>query len=397
MQTMSWINTKPMEEKIKFIRAWQSGQYTVSDLCNAHNISRTTGHRLIRKFNQEGEKCFFEKSKCPKNIPNKTSPKIEKAIIKLRKKYKLWGARKLMKLLEQQIPINQIPSETTVNAILKRNGFVKARRKRGHKVEKLNPKFDPNSCNEIWSADYKGKFRLGNKRYCNPLTICDSKSRFLFTSKGHYNPTYKAVKQEFTRVFKKYGLPVFMHTDNGSPFGSIQAIQRFSKLPYWLIDLGIHPVFSDPGCPQQNGRHERMHKDLKAFCVNPPRATLRKQQILMDKFVKEYNEVRPHEALDMFTPKQIHQLSNKTFPVKIIDYDYPFDFKKLKVSKNGTLRWGAYQWVYISRGAIQRIIGIQEIGNGIWKVFYRNVFLGYFDEKLINRKEQYLKLSKIIV
>ncbi len=394
---MSWTNTNPMEEKIKFIRAWQSGQYTVSDLCNAHNISRTTGHRLIRKFNQEGEKCFFEKSKGPKNIPNKTNPKIEKAIIKLRKKHKLWGARKLMKLLEKKFNLNQIPSETTVNAILKRNGFVKARKRRPHKIEKLNPKFDPSNCNEIWSADYKGKFRLGNKRYCHPLTICDSKSRFLFTSKGHYNPTYKAVKEEFTRVFKKYGLPLFMHTDNGTPFGSIQAIQRFSKLSYWLIDLGIHPIFSDPGCPQQNGRHERMHKDLKAFCANPPLSTLRKQQTLMDNFVKEYNEIRPHESLDMFTPKQIHQTSNRKFPKKIPDYDYPYDFKKLKVSKNGTLRWGAYQWVYISRGAVQKIIGIQEIGNGIWKVFYRNVFLGYFDEKLINRKEQYLKLSKIIV
>ena len=391
---MSWQKTSPMEEKKKFIRMWQSGDYTVTELCNSHNISRTIGHKLIKSYKEKGELCFLEKSRRPRNIPHKTPLIIEEAIVNLRKKHKHWGARKLMKLLEGEFHVEEIPSETTVNSILKRNGLVNEVKRRGHRVKKLNPKFDPSNCNEIWSADYKGKFRLGNKRYCHPLTISDSKSRYLFSSKGHYHPTYKSVKEEFRRVFREYGLPEHLHTDNGVPFGSMQSVQRFSRLSYWLIDIGVYPLFSDPGCPQQNGRHERMHKDLKASCTNPAASTLRKQQLLMDDFLEEYNLVRPHEALGMLTPGSVHVKSSRIYPERVLDYDYPYDYKVLKVTKNGSIRWGAYNWVYISTGAMRKYIGVKEIGDGIWKVYYRHVYLGSFDEKLLKDKEQYLKLIK---
>jgi hypothetical protein len=241
------------------------------------------------------------------------------------------------------------------------------------------------------------EIRPGLRQHQTLGTICDSYSRYLFTSKGHYYPTYKAVKEEFKRVFKAYGMPVYMHTDNGVPFGSMQSIQRYSQLSYWLIDLGIYPLFSDPGCPQQNGRHERMHRDLKAYCTQPVSSTLTKQQAVMDRFVGEYNEVRPHEALKMETPGSIHERSSRSYPEKIVAYDYPWSFRKLKVTKNGAIRWGAYNWVYISRGAIKKYVGLEELENGIWKVYYRDVVLGYFDESKIESKEQHLKLSKTIV
>ena len=231
---------------------------------------------------------------------------MEPAIVQLRNKHPNWGARKLRVLLKKKETNKNIPSETTINAILKRNNLITSNRRRNPKEGKLFPKFDPLLPNEIWSADYKGKFKIGNKRYCWSLTICDSNSRLILGISCHYRPDYISVKQGYTRVFRKYGLPEFMHTDNGTPFASMRSPRRFSRLCYWLVDQGITPVFSDPASPQQNGRHERMHKDLKAYCKHRVQNTLSKQQKVMDDFLEEYNNVRPHEALKMETPSSVH-------------------------------------------------------------------------------------------
>ncbi len=394
---MSWQKTSVMQEKEQFIKMWESGSYFFNSLCERFGISRTTGYHLIKQYEKYGEAVFAGRSKRPLRIPHKTPIKIEKAIVRLRKKHKNWGARKIRKLLELEFSKKEIPSETTVNAILKRNDLIKKKRRRPEKAGRLNPKFDPLACNEIWSSDYKGHFKINNGRYCYPLTVCDSKSRFILGISCHYKATYSAVKQAYIRIFRQYGLPQYMHTDNGSPFGSIQAVCRFSRLCYWLIDQGVRPVFSDPGCPQQNGRHERMHKDLKAYCQTRIATTLSKQQKVMDEFRQEYNQVRPHESLDLQTPKAVHVKSSREYIERKVAYDYPIDYKVYKVTKSGAIRWGAYHWIYISRAAIKRYIGVEEVGNGIWNVYYRNVLLGCFDEKLLTDKEQYLRLFKIEV
>ena len=178
---------------------------------------------------------------------------------------------------------------------------------------------------------------------------------------------------------------------------SIRSPKRFSKLCYWLIDNGIMPVFSDPGCPQQNGRHERMHKDLKAYCKYDIQNTLSKQQEVMDRFRLEYNQVRPHESLDMKTPNHVHVKSIRQYSEKILQYDYPLHFRVTKVCVNGAARWGAYNWLIVSNAAKGRYVGAEEIGNGIWNVYYRDVLLGYFDEKGIKAKETYLHINKLKV
>lgn len=376
---------------------WQSGNYTMTSLCDRFNISRTTGHKLVKRFLDEGESCLKVNSTRPLTSPNKTSKKVEDAIIKLRKKYSDWGARKLKVLLERKVINENIPSETTINCILKRNNLITSKRRRNPKEGKLFPKFDPSAPNEIWSADYKGKFKIGNKRYCWPLTICDSNSRIILGIDCHYRPDYKSVKQSYIRAFREYGMPEFMHTDNGTPFGSIRSPKRFSRLCYWLIDQGIVPVFSDPASPQQNGRHERMHKDLKAYCRHKIKMTLSKQQIVMNEFMTEYNTIRPHESLNMRTPSTVHIKSIRSYNEKKIPYEYPLHYKVNKVCKNGASRWGAYNWLWVSRAAAGRYIGAEEIGNGIWNIYYRNVLLGYMDEKLITEKETYLHINKIKV
>ena len=238
---------------------------------------------------------------------------------------------------------------------------------------------------------------MGNKIYCHPLTIADSKSRFLFTAKGHYHESLKSAKAEFTKVFRKYGIPNQIHTDNGSPFGSVRSIQRFTQLSYWFIDLGIMPVFSDPAHPEQNGQHERMHRDLKAACAKPSAYDLKAQQRRLNHFVKEYNHERPHEALEMETPGSIHKFYSRPFPERIPQFDYESSKKVMKVTQNGAIRWKSYHWVYLTAALKGKYVGVEEMGNGIWKVGYRNVFLGYFDEKNIRDKQISIRFSQNMV
>ncbi len=394
---MSWKSTSIMEEKLRFIRAWESGQFSVSSLCEEFGISRTTGHKLINRYEAEGEGCFEGKSRAPKNVPHKVKAQIEQGILELRKQYPRWGARKIKVLLGREFPGEQLPSETTIHNILSRHGLVKKRRRRGPKVERHNPKYESYQCNDIWSVDYKGEFRLGNRRYCYPLTIVDKRSRYLLSVKGHYHPDYESVKREYVGVFKENGLPQYIHSDNGLPFGSIRSVGRYTKLCYWLIDHGVKPLFSDPASPQQNGKHERMHRDLKAHSTGPVERTMAAQQRRMDEFVREYNEIRPHESLEMQTPASIYEKSDREYRPRIRSYDYDPSFKVLKVLKNGAIRWGGYNWVYISTAASRRYVGLEQLDNGIWMVWYRDVFLGYMDEKKINSREQYLRLFNQIV
>jgi len=393
---MPWKETTTMEQKIEFICEWRTGKYTITELCKNFEISRPTAYKLISRFEKEGFEGLKERSRTPNNHPNSTSKNIVDGILKLKKKHPRWGAKKIRKLMFNDFTENEIPSVVTVHNILKKHGLV-CPQKRLRRVKPVYPIFNPKECNEVWSADYKGKFLMGNKIYCHPLTIADSKSRFLFTAKGHYKETLKNAKAEFTKVFRIYGIPKQLHTDNGSPFGSVRAIQRFTRLSYWFIELGITPVFSDPAHPEQNGRHERMHRDLKAACAKPSAYDLKAQQRRLNHFVKEYNHIRPHEALGMETPASVHSFSTRPFPEKIPNFDYNSNLKILKVTQNGAIRWKSYYWVYLTAALKGKYVGIEELGNGIWKVYYRDVFLGYFNETQLRNKESSTRLETNLV
>jgi transposase InsO family protein len=393
---MPWKVTTTMEQKIEFICEWRTGKYTITELCKSFKISRPTAYKLISRLENQGFEGLKQNSRAPGKHPNATKENIIESILKLKKKYKLWGAKKIRELLFKEFTTQDVPSVVTVHNILKRNGLV-CPQKRMRRVKPVHPIFDPQSCNEVWSADYKGKFLMGNKIYCHPLTIADSRSRFLFTAKGHYKENLKSAKAEFKRVFRIYGIPKQIHTDNGSPFGSVRAIQRFTQLSYWFIEIGISPVFSDPASPQQNGRHERMHRDLKAACAKPSAFDLKAQQRRLNHFVKEYNNIRPHEALDMKTPADIHDFSTRPFPERIPNFDYHTKYKVFKVTESGAVRWKSYYWVYISAALKGKYAAIEELGNGIWKVYYRNVLLGYFDDKHLRNKQQSTRLETNLV
>jgi transposase InsO family protein len=391
---MPWKETTTMEQKVEFICEWRTGKYSITELCKTFNISRPTAYKFIARFEKDGIEGLKGQSTAPKKHPNSTTDEVVKNIIQLKEKHKLWGAKKIRRLLFNVCPEKDIPSIVTVHNILLNHGFVKPQ-KRCKRVKPVFPIFDPKECNEVWSADYKGKFLMGNKIYCHPLTIADSKSRFVFSAKGHYNETLKNAKAEFTKVFRTYGIPKQMHTDNGSPFGSVRAIQRFTQLSYWFIELGIMPVFSDPAHPEQNGRHERMHRDLKAACAKPSAFDLKAQQRRLNHFVKEYNNIRPHEALDMETPASVHTFSTRPFPEKIRPFEYNPQYKIMKVAKNGAIRWKSYHWVYLTVALKGKYVGVEELGNGIWRIYYYGVFLGYFDDLNIREKQTSIRLSQI--
>ena len=393
---MPWKETTTMEEKVAFICEWLSEKYSISELSRFFEISRPTAYKLIQQYEKHGIKGLLEQSKAPINHPNRTSDYVEKKILLLKEEHKRWGAKKLRRLLFNEFTESEIPSVVTVHNILLRHGLV-CPQKRLRRIKPVYPIFDPQECNEVWSADYKGKFKMGNMQYCHPLTISDSKSRFLFTAKAHLHEDFESAKAEFTKVFRRYGLPKQIHTDNGGPFGSVNSIQRYTRLSYWFIELGILPVFSDPAHPEQNGRHERMHRDLKAACAMPSANDMATQQRKLNSFVKEYNTVRPHEALGMETPAHVHKLSDRPFPEYIKEWVYAPHMKVMNVVKNGSIRWKSYYWVFLTECLIGKRVGAEEIGNGIWKVYYRDVFLGYFNEKDIREKQSSTRLSTNIV
>lgn len=393
---MPWRDYSIMEEKLAFINEYLSGSWTMKDLCESFAISRVTGYKYLDRFRTYGIPGLLESPRNPHSCPHKTPVAIEDAIIALRKEHPRYGAEKLSTILLANDPTLSLPSIPTINNILKRKGLI-IPRKRIRRIVPVRPIFNPTAPNEIWSADYKGKFRLGNGSYVYPLTIADSFSRFLFIAKALYHPTFEASKAVFTSVFREYGLPKQIHTDNGAPFAGSTSLARLSSLSVWFIELDIEPVYSDPGHPEQNGRHERMHRELKAEVARPSSSSLIWQQRKLNSFVHEYNTVRPHKALDNNTPASVHIISDRPFKTKIEPWDYPSDFSVRRVFKNGAIRWGSDNWVMVSTALIGKDIGLYELGNGMWRVFFRNKLLGHLDESslrinAVNQRSRHLNV-----
>jgi transposase InsO family protein len=379
---MGWKVESMKTQKQKFILLYETGKFTLSSLCRDFGISRPTGYAILKRYEEDGWDALEERSRRHKRHPNQTPQKVEDAIISERKKHTRWGARKIIILLHRdlKIPKGEIPSETTVNNIMKKHGLVISRKKNRRRIENQHLIFDPAEPNEICSSDFKGRFKMGNGVYCHPLTIADSKSRYLFAIKALERYDTESCKMVFERVFREYGLPLQMHTDNGSPFANSMSLRRMTRLSVWFMELGITPVYSDPGHPEQNGRHERMHRELKAESTRPPGATLRSQQRKFDRFLEEYNNVRPHEALDMRTPAEVHIRSSRDYHGIISDWAYDKDLKVKMVTNNGAMRWGEH-FVMISTALTGKYIGMEGIEDGLWRVYYRHVELGIFCER----------------
>ncbi|MNL09014.1 Integrase core domain protein [compost metagenome] len=381
---MPWKECDKVSERLKFIGRLLSGE-KMTDVCLELGISRVTGYKIWNRYKQEGLKAMNDRSSRPWRLANQTPASIERAIVEIKRKYPTWGAPKILAILEKQDKGVKLPARSTVHAILDRHGLVKRRRKNRLYKSKGTSLITVDSPNQLWCADFKGHFKMGNSNYCYPLTITDQHSRYLISCEALESAKEKNAVETFKRVFEEYGMPNVIRTDNGVPFAA-RSLFGLSKLSILWLRLGIDIERIEPGHPEQNGRHERMHKTLKEEVTRPPGRNLLQQQEMLDHFRIVFNNERPHEALQMKCPAEVYQPSSKAYPKILEEYNYSkFDFTK-RVTKCGTIKLQGGRKIFISEIFGGQDVGIREIEDGIWSVTFMDFELGYFssDSTLFN-------------
>lgn len=367
-----------MEERIHFISDYLKEEYNVSTLCQIYGISRKTGYKWINRFESSGIEGLKDTSKRPHISPHRIPNRILSYLIDLRKRYG-WGPKKLLAIMQNRQPDWDLPARSTVCDILHREGLVKKRRPRRRIPATLHRLASADHPNAVWTADFKGQFKTGNAQYCYPLTVADAYSRYLFDCRALSGTRTEDTKKVFARLFNEYGLPERIRTDNGVPFATASA-SGLSRLAVWWIRLGIYPERIDVGKPQQNGRHERMHRTLKEYTAKPPASTMKTQQVHFDNFRKEYNEIRPHEALSFKPPASMYTPSLRHMPSKVPPIDYPGHYEIKYVNYNGCIHW-KNEYVYVGYLLREDYIGLDEIKDGIWNVYFGDVLIGTFIEE----------------
>lgn len=364
---MPWKGVTVNEQRQRFLEDYKLNVYTTTDLADRFGISRRTAHKWIDRFEQSGLSGYHELSRRPHSSPSQTNPAIVQQIVDLRLAHPRWGPAILLDLLRKRHPKAHLPSVSTAARILSRNGLVRPRR-RHRRAHPGCPKTVPHGPNDIWAADYKGQFRLGNGSYCFPLTVSDLASRFLLGVDAHPEISLEKTQHHFTRLFQEFGLPHRIRTDNGVPFAS-SALARLSSLSVWFIKLGIYPELIQPGRPQQNAVHERMHLTLKQEATIPPAASLRSQQRKFDHFRQEFNELRPHQSLAMKRPAEVYQPSHRPMPIRLLPYDYPSHYLVRRVSRCGTIRV-LHNQVFVSNTLNEDYVGLEEVDDGIYDLYF---------------------------
>lgn len=375
---MPWRELRPMEQKVLFISDYLRERYNFSTLCTHYGISRRTGYKWVARYDKQGIDGLDEQSRRPHQCPHQTPYRLRQAIIELRTQgYSRPGPKKLQTLLGQRYPNEVIPSQTTIHTILKHAGLIKPRKRR-RRVSPYTEPFAPvHEPNELWSVDFKGQFKLANGRWCYPLTVMDHHSRYLIACQSLSSVKTLGTQRVFTYLFKEYGLPERIRSDNGTPFAS-KATAGLSRLSMWWIRLGILPERIEAGKPQQNGRHERMHRTLKQETTRPPAQSMKTQQRRFESFQQTYNYERPHEALAQTTPASHYQSSSRSWPNKLPELVYPDYYDVRKVSHCGGVYW-RNGMVYVSHLLHDEWVGMEEVDDGIWRIYYGPIRLGQFD------------------
>jgi putative transposase len=389
---MPWSETSPMDQRIQFIADYLREALSVTELCELYGVSRKTGHKWIDRYLRQGPVGLEARSRRPRHSPNATPEEMVSAFLEARRRHPTWGGKKLLALVHKKHPLWALPHRSTVCDILARHGMVKRpnrRRRIGHPGKPTSTTLAPN---DIWAADFKGQFKTGNGRYCFPLTVTDDYSRFLLGCQALTSTAVREAKPVFTRLFKEYGLPRRIRTDNGVPFAT-NTLARLSSLSAWWVRLGVLPELIEPGKPQQNGRHERMHRTLKAETTRPPAGSLSAQQRKFNAFRAEFNHERPHEALDQQPPASCYQPSPRPMPDKIPPCEYPDRFEVRYVSANGGIRWNS-DWVNVSVVCAGEYVGLEEIDDGIWYVYFGALRIGKLHERHMRIEDVYGRLSR---
>jgi len=376
---MPWLETSPMEERIDFVREYASDLFTMTELAAQYGISRKTGYKWLGRHDDEGVLGLQDRSRRPHHSPQATDVELFATLIPLRKRHPRWGAKKLLAVAARRGPTAEWPCPSTVAAHLKANGLIHARRRRRPPVATAAIGRPPiTAANAVWTTDFKGEFLTGDHRYCYPFTLRDGFSRFVLQCDALTAHTLAVTRPRFARAFAEYGLPDRIRSDNGPPFGG-PGLGRLSSLAVWWIRLGIVPERIAPGHPEQNGSHEQFHAVLNAHTARPPAANAAAQQRRFRRFCAEYNEERPHEALDQAVPATRYAPSPRPFPRRVPPLEYPGHAEIRRVDQNGMVSWR--RPLFVSVALAGEAVAFEEVDDGIWTVTFATIVLGRFDER----------------
>ena len=374
---MPWKECKRMDERVRFIARLLEGE-KMAPLCREFGISRVTGYKLFNRYKSCGLDALNDRSRRPYRHANKLPYQVERTILGIKKAHPTWGAPKIRDKLIRQFPMIKPPAVSTVHAVLDRNGLVKRRKPRRHKAQgtELVGAHAPNG---LWCADYKGEFKLGNRRYCYPLTISDYRSRYLLACEGLHSTKSEFAFSVFEQAFRDFGLPKAIRTDNGTPFASPNALFGLSKLAVWWLRLGIKIQRIKPGRPQQNARHERLHLTLKAEATRPASFNFLQQQERFERFTEVYNHQRPHQALGGAYPADVYTPSVRVYEPPP-QPEYPYHDRSVRVTRCGRICIGKRK-INLSQVFAGQTVGIREVEDGIWLVSFLEFDIGFFDQE----------------
>lgn len=375
---MPWKETCPMRERVILVSDYLEGRASMSALCKHYGVSRRVAYKWVSRFEAEGVEGLKDRSRAPRHRPHRISPEIVELLVQAKKAHPCWGPKKLVVWLATKHPEKKFPAPSTAGDWLKRFGLVESRKRRMRIPRFTEPFAHVENPNDLWCIDCKGQFKTRDEEYCYPLTITDAHSRVLLECQGLHETRDRDVHPRFEEVFAIYGLPRAIRSDNGPPFVSKSA-GGMSRLSIWWLKLGITHERIDPGHPEQNGRHERMHLTLKLETTRPPGKNLSDQQKLFDEFRSEFNTERPHEALGMEPPIQHYEPSTRALPSQLPEVEYPDDYRVRKVNPAGRIRWPGRHFILVGQPFVGESIGCKQIEDHIWEIYFLEVLLGFVD------------------
>jgi len=366
---MPWKTSSVMEEKLRFVYEYERDEETMRELCSRHGISRETGYVWLRRYRAQGARGLVEQDRAPRHHRNQSPPEIEQAVLEVREAHMRWGPRKLKRILERDQPGRPWPAASTIGEIVKRAGLVVPQKKRRRTEPYTQPLAHAQESNRVWCADFKGWFRSRDGARIDPLTITDAWSRYLLRCQAVERTDTQRVRAIFEAAFRQYGMPEAIRTDNGAPFAS-SALGGLSRLAVWWIKLGIAQERIQPGHPEQNGRHERMHRTLKQdlHLADDWRA----QQRELDRFRQDFNHVRPHEALDMQTPACVYQPSLRPYPDRLPEVQYPDNMEVRTIKSHGHFRWKKKD-IFLSEVLWGESIGLLPINKEMLMIYFAHL------------------------
>jgi transposase InsO family protein len=368
-----------MEQRMKLIEAWKSRVYSNVELFEHFGISRKTGYKWIGRYEEEGVEGLRDRSRAPHRCPHRTAEDAEEAIVALRQKRPRWGPKKIIQVLKGRHPEVEWPAPSTAGEMLARRGMVKTRRRKQGRGKPTTKLTDPRSSNDVWTLDFKGQFRLGSGRLCYPVTMSDLFSRYLLLCDGKPSTAMAPAQMSIERVFRDAGLPQVIRTDNGEPFAS-HGLCGLNRLNVWWMKLEIRPERIQRGRPQQNGAHERMHRDLKADTARPPAATEQLQQQRFDAFQAIWNHERPHEALGQRPPALLWEPSPRPFPERLPEPHYPGHWEVRTVRQGGEIKFKNHM-IFLSQALAHEQVALEEVDDGVWSVMFFSFEVGRLEER----------------